>query len=210
MINQYKRFFLEVAEELHRWIGLRCPNATADKWIKNRKCLAKMLECKAKTADKIGFKFAGLVVDPNIYPEGFIDLSRAKEKWEIFMNSKEISKFEIVKQGEDKGLVKYKNQGIHAEYDLLSICKADAEGNFMFTGKDMHGLLALEVKRRLNQKIGKEMIQHGTEYEYEGIGANHGEEIYWFGSGNQFKLSNMHFDPTKFELRKQGVLTYKH
>ena len=136
MINQHKRFFLEVAAELHCWIGLRCPNATADKWITNRKCLPKMFECKAKTADKKGFKFAGLVVDPNIYPEGFIDLSRAKEKWEVFMNSKEISKFEIVKQGNEKGLVKYKDLPIHADYDLLSICRADGDGEFKYTEKN--------------------------------------------------------------------------
>ena len=206
MINQHKRFFLEVAAELHCWIGLRCPNATADKWITNRKCLPKMFECKAKTADKIGFRFAELVVDPNIYPEGYIDLSRAKEKWEVFVNSKEISKFEIVKQGNEKGLVKYKDLPIHADYDLLSICRADGDGEFKYTEKKLLGHLARIVKRRLNQKFGKEMIQHGTEFEYEGIGANHGEEVYWFGPGNQFKQSTMVFDPTKFELKETGVL----
>ena len=193
MYQNHMDAFWRVASELHVWIVLREPNPLSFKWIGSGRCVPKMVECKAKTADNPQHKFAGLVVSPVMCPEAFMPatMPRAKDKWKKFTHGGNSlpGNFTIVQSGEERGLVKFGNSAIHADFDLMYICKADVHGRMMYTTEGEEAHFFFKVKPRLNLYLKSPMIQHGTEFQYKApegenpIGAAEQEYIIAFGPG---------------------------
>jgi hypothetical protein len=171
MLQPHKDIFFFAANTFNCWIGLREPNELSDPWIGKQGYTSKSMTCKAKSADNPSSKLtAGLVVNPVIRPEAFLDesLSVAKKKWEEFSNG-----------------------GLPSGY----IC--DEKGFVRYHGLKRAKNLRKHVAVLVNNKIGCKMIQHGSEFEWKGgVGARESEQVYFFGPNRQFKVA-MSSMPTK-------------
>ena len=189
MKQQHKTIFFSVANLLKCWIGLRKPNPQSDQWINKHGYVAKMQSCKAKTADR-EHKFAGLVVDSYKNSNAFKNPESAQKKWDEFAQSDDFKNFEV----NNEGILLYNNFAVHADYDLLAVSKTDKEGNMVFMTQLEAAALSIKVGNELNKRFRKKMVCHGSEFEWDGIGAKNGEMIYWFGPNNQFKISSVVFD----------------
>lgn len=193
MLPQHKEIFFAVAQQLNCWIGLREPNDLADQWIGKPGFVPKGVSCKAKTSDSAGFQFAGLVTDPTLCPEAFQQktIEDAREKWKSFAGNNQLpGGYTCEKNGREKGLVKYHGNAIHADYDLMAVCNAGADGEIGYTTEEDQKGLFTRVERLLNMRFNTKMIQHGSEFMYkDGVGARETESVYFFGPNRKFKLS---------------------
>lgn len=137
MKTEHKEIFFKAANQFNCWIGLREPNKLADKWIAKPGFSPKGLNCKAKTADNEIHKLSGLVVNPFLCPDAFksATLNEAKEKWttKFFLNGKPPIGFVCIETGQDRGLVKYLNNALYADFDLMSLTSSDEIGGMVFT-----------------------------------------------------------------------------
>ena len=206
MLDKHKRVFFAVADKFKVWIGVREPNELSDRWIGRPGYVPKCVECKAKTADEATHKFAGLVVNPVVCPDAFMPRSalQALSTWREFLQLGRLPfGFVTVASGPEKGLVKHNGFMIHADYDLMTICRSNVNGDFVETEADetktdrkanvkqlgeQEQLYSLVVPE-INSALKVPMIQHGAEFAYtEGIGARESELVLWFGPGSRFKL----------------------
>lgn len=196
MKQQHKIIFFKVATQLNCIIGVREPNPLADQWIGHPGYIPKMHACKAKTANNSSHPFGGLVIDPLLCPEAFTDkaLPGAKEKWtNSFLTGGNLpTYFTRETTGPEKGLVKYNGSAIHADYDLMYVSSANARGEHKFTEYAEKKVLEKRVLGSLNISLGVDMIQHGSEFDYEGVGAAENEQVYIFKpSGNFAAVSSV-------------------
>ena len=87
--------------------------------------------------------------------------------------------------------MKYNGCAIHADYDLMVVCNASADGEIGFTTKEEQRSLFTKAESMLNMRFHSQMIQHGSEFMYEeGVGARETEQVYFFGPGRRFKLGH--------------------
>jgi len=196
MISKHYQIFKEAADSVHCWIALREPNNLSDQYVENGRYVSKGLTCKAKTADnKNEKKYAGLVVNPFVAPQAFINPKAAQETWR---------KFEVngqLPQGykcDSEGFVTQFGSKIHADYDLMYICDADKNDKMIFTKLEKSKELYAKIENFINKKCGKIMIQHGAEFDWDGKGCRDEEMIYGFGPKGQtnFNRSYMHTTPS--------------
>jgi hypothetical protein len=135
------------------WILVRRGNRESLRWIGKDGYIPKLLDCKAKTADRdfTGKECAGLVVSPILMPEAFTPekLHKALEEWPKFepklyiFDPKDPKKnlaedsagkhytLQLDKGHKHYGCVMYKPvfraraEYIHADYDIYAIVSAD-------------------------------------------------------------------------------------
>jgi hypothetical protein len=192
MLPHHKETFFAVANQLFCWIGLREPNELSDKWIGRSGYVPKSMHCKAKTADNAFYPYSGLVVNPLLCEDAFhyTTLEDAKEKWKKFADGNQLpSGFTCDEYGLEKGLVKFRGSAIHADFDLMVVCKADPNGSMAFTTPEEQVALSTEAQKLLNQRFGTPMIQHGTEFAWTGgVGARETENVLFFGPNRRFQL----------------------
>lgn len=173
------------------WIGLREPNPFADRWIGRVNAIPKPVSCKAKTADNPNFPFAGLVVDPVLRPEAFEpgSLAGAVDCWneKFALGGRLPVGFTRDDSGPEAGLVKLGGSAIFADFDLMAISRSNASGERLFTSEQEERELFTAVEPILARGLGVPMIQHGTEFSYEGVGARPSEQVFWFGPGRRFE-----------------------
>lgn len=203
MRESHKNAFYYAANKFTCWILLREPNPLSTKWMGRSGYIPKDLTCKGKTADNPTHPFSGLVVDPTKCPEAFKPGSRrtALKTWnEKFVeNSRLPAPFTSVDSGRQKGLVKRNGMFIYADYDLMKVMKSNENGDFTDIPDDDKQVsfeeqqafkeekaLFEEVRKVINLIIGIPLIQHGTEFMYDGVGGRHLENILWFGPGKRF------------------------
>jgi hypothetical protein len=193
MRRDHMEVFFKVAEQCTCWIGVREPNPLADKWIGKPGYIPKGLNCKAKTSDNPVFRFAGLVVDPTARPEAFTKetLADAQDTWQKkFLKGGRIPpEFSCVQAGPERGLVKMAGSAIFADYDLMAISRSNSRGDMLFTNNAQEKELFAKVEPLVRQGLGIAMIQHPTEFLYEGLGARALEWVLWFGPGHRFNRS---------------------
>jgi len=82
---------------------------------------------------------------------------------------------------------------IHADFDLMYICKAGNIGEAIRTSREDAKLIFRPVQEFINLRIGSPMIQHGPEFDYEGVGAKDEEWILNFGPCRNFSSSMPYF-----------------
>lgn len=196
MKREHHRIFLEAAQRLNCWIGLREPNPLADKWIGRSGYIPKSDKVKAKTADNADHPLAGLVVDPTLCPDAFSEgiRQRAKENWTPAALPPGAV---VVKEGKEKGLVRLGGKAIYADFDLMNVVKADAQGNMAFTSTSESMDLFAKVARFINTRIGVAMIQHGPEFDpgFQGVGAKESELVFYYGPGGKSRLGHSSMPP---------------
>ncbi|GAB3203356.1 hypothetical protein ABID22_000882 [Pontibacter aydingkolensis] len=194
MLPEHKNAFFLIAAHFNCWIGLREPNELADKWIGKPDYIPKSKKCKAKTADNPNFNFSGLVVNPLLCPNAFIEKSRpdATKKWKSFIMGYEMPfGYTCSESGPEKGLVKFAGKAIHADFDLMTLSKAGNNGEFVFTSTHEENSLFRVVRPMLNHYLGSEMIQHGSEFMWkDGVGGRESERVFYFGPKRQFKIAH--------------------
>jgi hypothetical protein len=192
MLPQHKEAFFGVANQLKCWIGLREPNELSDRWIGRPGYTPKSVHCKAKTADNRFHPWAGLVVNPNVCTDAFhhSTLADAIDKWQKFTDGNRLpGGFTCDESGSEKGLVKSRGAAIHADFDLMVVCKADSSGAMAYTSPEEQTELSEQVGKLLNQRFGSPMIQHGSEFSWTGgVGARESENVLFFGPNRRFQL----------------------
>jgi hypothetical protein len=193
-----KHVFYEVANEFQCWIGLREPNQFSEKWIGSilhgHSCQPKGVSCKAKTSDNPSFRYAGLVVNPLICPEAFrrdnLESVQLKFKVDFLLGESLPPNFYCINTGEEKGLIRYYDSYLFADYDLMAVSKSNRVGERLFTSQSEEAALFRKIKPILNGKFGQPLIQHGTEFMYDkGVGAKESEQVFWFGPGKRFQVA---------------------
>jgi hypothetical protein len=191
MLQAHKDIFFDAAQQFTCWIGLREPNELSDRWVGKRGYRPKGEACKAKTSDNEDFPFAGLVVDPILCPTAFSSekaLKDAQECWntKFLVGGNLPPGFGRLESGPEKGLVRQQGQAIHADYDLMAISRAGQRGEHLFTSNAEEKALFAKVGAYLNQRFGTPLIQHGTEFMWDGgVGARESEYVLWFGPGRK-------------------------
>jgi hypothetical protein len=226
MIPDHRNAFWETADEKNCWIGLREPNRLAERWIGKDGYVPKSMECKATTADNPLHRFGGLVADPFDCTDAFLDetIASARKKWMEFMiNERFRTIFNVVKDGSDRGLLRSFDKCIYSDYDLMAILRATTDGRMTYTQTQIEGpsadgsldrmmidpkekSFADEVIRAINRRIGIDMIQHGTEFMYLGVGAKAKEEVYWYGPKRQFIQSESSMAYSKDKNARKNIM----
>lgn len=197
MLNlNHRKVFFEAAEQFKCWIGVREPNFLSLRWIGMHGYTPKAETCKAKTADYEWHPFAGLVVDPIKCPEAFdlITRPRAVEKWQKFVVDGRLpTGYTLIESGHQAGLVKHNGMFIHADFDLMTIVRSNAQGEPLKTSDKEEEQLFAAVEPVLNKGLGTKLIQHGPEFMWDKVGAAEFEWVLWFGPGRRFlrNLSSM-------------------
>ena len=186
MRTAHEQVFFDVADQLTCWIGVREPNPLSDRWIDWPGGVPKPLECRAKTADNPLFRFSGLVVDPTLCPEGFKDVGGATATWnDNFLEAGRLPPaFTRGEHEPERGLVRLRGSLLFADYDLMAICRATEDGDFLITSEGFQG----EVQATINDGLGVPRIQHGAEMMYKKVGARELEDVLWFGPGRRFNV----------------------
>ena len=193
MIEQHRDVFSDVTDRESCWIGVRYPNPLADHWILTPGCMAKPLWCKAKTADRTGHDWGGLVVSPVIVPDAFEEQSRLKalQVWRDVLNLGRLSPgFTMDEKGPEAGLLKIGGRKVHADYDLMALLLADRNGRKLTTSKKKASHLFQKIKVKLNLGFGRRMIMHGSEFVFAGMGAADQESVIWFGPNEKIEMSH--------------------
>lgn len=207
MIPKHREAFLKAAKDNQCWIWLRAPNRLAERWIGKDGYIPKPTECKAKTADNPDHRFGGLVVNPYDEPEAFSDRARtdAEDKWREFTISEHFRpQLDVVEDGPDRGLVRKFGKFIYSDYDLMTILPATPDGLPTYTPSQIE-VRSLDgnqrrwinnpieedfekkVIREINEAIGIKMIQHGSEFMWDGVGTKAIESVLVFGPQGQLK-----------------------
>ena len=187
-----RNVFFKAAQQYNCWIGLREPNPLSMQWVGKPGYTPKPESCKAKSADNPRFPFAGLVVDPTKCPDAFMPNTRqlAIETWshKFLIGGRMLPPgFTVVEIGRERGLVKLNGKAIHADFDLMSIVRSNAQGEFLPTSQAEQAELFAQVGPALNQGFGEPLIQHGAEFMWNGgLGARASEFVLWYGPGNRF------------------------
>ena len=152
MHKSHNNAFLEVADFLNVWIGLREPNAFAERHIGRifcgRLCHPKPMVCKAKTVTNANHPLKRLVANP--YHEACTTafgggLVAARETWSKFETTPDFSSsFRVVDDGPAAGAVILNatcphnaarcDCFIHSDYDLMVIVQADNNGKMISEG----------------------------------------------------------------------------
>jgi hypothetical protein len=194
MRDDHRDVFFKTADQCRCWIGVREPNPLADQWIGKAGYVPKSLSCKAKTADNPSFRFAGLVVDPVARPEAFKkeSLAGARETWtkKFLKGGRVPAEFTCIQTGPERGLVKRGGSAIYADYDLMAISRSGERGEMLFTDQAQQAELYAKVEPLLRQGLGVPMVQHPTEFMWDGgVGAREFEYVLWFGPGRRFNRS---------------------
>lgn len=188
MKREHHKVFLEAAQRFNCWIGLREPNALADKWIGRAGYMPKSSKVKAKTADQWDHPLAGLVVDPTLCPEAFSAgaRKRAAGNWTLPTGAT------VVREGAQKGLVMLDGKGIYADFDLMCLVKADERGEMAYTTGSEAMALHVKVARFINTRLRVPMIQHGPEFDpsFGGVGAKESELILYYGPGGKSRAGH--------------------
>ena len=129
-------------------------------------------------------------------------LSGAIDKWRKFAYGDQLPPgFTCVGSGFEKGILKYANCAIHADYDLMFINNADKSGNMIFTSTEDQNVLYFHVHRHLNMRLGTPLIQHGPEFAWEGgVGAADRELVLYFGPGRKYDQA------TSSMSKKKGMM----
>jgi hypothetical protein len=192
MLPTHKEIFFEAAQEFTCWIGLREPNELSDRWCGKKGYRPKGEACKAKSSDHPDFHFAGLVVDPTLCPEAFTEETRAAavECWnkKFLIDGQLPPGFGRTESGPEKGLVRQQGQAIFADFDLMAVSRSNEQGQHLFTTNQEERALFAKVEEFLNSRLGAPMIQHGSEFMWDGgVGARESEYVLWFGPGRKFK-----------------------
>jgi len=194
MREAQKEVFFAAAEQFTCWIGLREPNPLAEKWMGLAGYTPKSMACKAKTADNPSHRFGGLVVDPTKCPGAFKpeSLKDATETWtrEFLVGGQGPPMFTVVASGNELGVVKLQGKSLYADFDLMAINRASAEGQFLFTTLAEQKELFDKVEPFLNRGLSAPLIQHGAEFMWDqGVGAREFEYVLWFGPKRKFQRS---------------------
>ena len=166
------------------------------------------MDVKAKTA-KAG-EFAGLVVNPYLLPKAFPkpdDLKRAQESWDKFAKYGLPNGFSCSTSGPEVGLLKKEGKAIHADYDLMFVTLADGQGNMKFTSAADSETLFTKVGIEINRMIPrKKMIQHSTEFLFEGVGAPASEQVLIFGPKRKFFQTTSSFKYHEDKQERQRIM----
>lgn len=186
MDSDDREVFFDAADQFTCWIGVREPNPDSATWAAHPDVIPKPMECKAKTADHPDSEFKGLVMDPTKRADAFRpeSVDGAVRTWtEKFLQNGEVPPgFTVEENGDEMGLVRCNGAKIMADYDLMTICRSNERGEFVYTTREELEDLARRVENFINRILPKPMIQHGPEFLYmEGVGARASEIILWFG-----------------------------
>lgn len=224
MRTQDVTIFAQAARKFNLWILVRRTNPKSLQYVALPGYTPKRIDCKAKTADKdVGsYKLAGLVVDPEKWPNAFRTerLSDVRKNWEKFLREciDKPGKGYAIEQNENSshfGCATFENKYIHGDYDLYDIIIPQHARRNLAAVETLHGQPHLRgpkvnpVKNFINELIGVPMVQHGGEMQY----TDHSEQsIDVFGPGgenftilNEFSVRRWYKD--KFEGRKPlGVM----
>ena len=185
------------AQQFKCWIALREPNALAERWIGRSGFRSKGHDCEAKTADNPAHRWAGLVVNPVLLPDAFLQDSLeasvflALEKWRNFLQLGRLPLgFTCAESGIDKGVVRQNGLAIFSDYDLMTLVRSNEKGAFLTTSDADELTLMGQVIPRLNQLFGIPMVQHGPEFDptFNGLGARARERILYYGPGRRFDV----------------------
>jgi hypothetical protein len=113
-------------------------------------------------------------------------LPRARSNWSVPSGGM------VTADGKEKGLLRVYGKAIHADYDLMVISPMEDEfGSHEISRdvdlkkpkskayrRDVH--LYRKVATAINTRLVVQMIQHGSEFMYDGLGAKEKERIFWF------------------------------
>jgi len=141
----------------------------------------KPMSCKAKTADRSEdpYEWAGLAVDPErckgafTKPEAKPKVAAAWAEFEKVLGAAG-SAYSVDTDPASRhyGCVKLKDAYIHGDYDLWDVVDPlrPEVNRYEFTAE--HGMLSSEaslVMKRVNELLGRDMVQHGGEAQYGGF-----------------------------------------
>ena len=129
--------------------------------------------------------------EPTVRPDAFKKetLASAVDTWnEKFLKGGRLPPgFACAQAGPERGLVRFAGAAIFADYDLMAISRADQRGEMLFTSEAQQAELYGRVEPLLRQGLQVPMIQHPTEFMWEGgVGAREFEWVLWFGPGHRF------------------------
>jgi hypothetical protein len=139
MNSNHIEIFQKAADKFVCQIVVREVNEFSGRWLQHPReypCFPKPVTCCAKTADK-DHHLAGLVVDPTVFPDAFLEPWKANQNWLKFVRSPGFKKYRVLETGPFKGAVllrdfsdqqsRYRPVGgeslVHADYDLLAVHK---------------------------------------------------------------------------------------
>ena len=130
-----------------------------------------------------------------------------KKSWDSFIQHGLPNGFSCPGSGPEKGVLKKWGNAIHADYDLMFVTQADEQGNMKYTSNEEAKALFLKVEQEINRLISrKKMIQHSTEFLFEGVGAPAEELIYIFGPKRKFIVSTSSFKYHEDKQERQKVM----
>lgn len=192
MIADHERIFLNIADKLQCWILVRKPNDLLERWFGKLvggrwECIAKPATIKAKSADNAQHALGGLVVNPELCPEAFSP-SRRDKAIQIWREWKQPAGITSVKEGPWRGLVLLRGKAIFPDYDLFDIHYASEDVKKVtvpWLSRRQAADLRNVITRAFNTSAGIDMIQHGPETFWPGMGTTGKEELLVFGPGRQ-------------------------
>ena len=163
------------------------PLVATSKWPSNSGT-AKPVTVKAKSSNNEAHKLGGLVVNPHLCPEAFKGdrVNDAKKTWRTWHAP---SGIKCVEEGEYRGLVLLDGKAIFADYDLLDVAYISRiNGTALeFESPREAADLVKYVTRAFNTAAGIDMILHGPETHFSGMGTTGKENVLSFGPGRQMK-----------------------
>lgn len=74
----------------------------------------------------------------------------------------------------------------------MAVIKAIKTGELEFTSEESGTALFLKVEKYLNDNLNTKMIQHGSEFMWDGTGAEKEESILYFGPNRTRKRPDVH------------------
>lgn len=220
MRAQDKTVFADAAQRFNVWILVRRTNPASLKYIGRGGYTPKPIDCKAKTADSDvqHYQLAGLVVDPNRWPDAFSSPRRqnALQCWVDFAATQGIgTASQSGRYGVDEdpasphyGCVRLEGSYVHGDYDLYDIILPEhPRGNLaavetLHGSPHMRGPRVVPVMDFINRNIGVPVVQHGGEMQY----TDHSEQsIDVFGpQGQQCTILNQFSVRAWYETTFQG------
>lgn len=220
MRPQDKLVFASAAQRFSVWILVRRTNPASLKYVGRGGYTPKPIDCKAKTADcDVGaYRLAGLVVDPNRWPEAYSSRRRedALKNWADFAEAQGLGsdspggRYDVDEDPRSPhcGCVRLEGSYVHGDYDLYDIILPEHPRGNLAAVETLHGARHLRgprvipVMEFINRNIGVPMVQHGGEMQY----ADHSEQsIDVFGpQGQQCTILNQFSVRAWYEETFQG------
>lgn len=192
VIAAHEHIFLNIADRLHCCIMVREPNDLLERWFGKRvggrwECIPKPATVKAKSADNANHELGGLVVNPELCPGAFtpLRLDKAMATWKKWSAPSGITS---VREGPCKGLVLLHGKAIFPDYDLFDVTLLSRDARMYpleFDSPREAADLVKTVTRAFNTSVGIDMIRHGPETHWLGMGTTGDEQVICFSPGRR-------------------------